>query len=75
MTAILFILGVLQMVGGVAVTLVAKSAMHEILGAISFGMGVLAVGIGVLISKLHDVKVSTQRQVDLLTAFRDRRRV
>lgn len=59
MAIVVGLLGVLQMIGGIAVTMMAKSAVHEILGAVSFGMGVLALGIGVMIAK-------ADRQVQLL---------
>jgi uncharacterized membrane protein (UPF0136 family) len=49
MVAFVGILGALQILGGILVYFAAKSAVHEILGAIMFGMGVLAFGMGVLI--------------------------
>lgn len=74
MSAILFLLGILQVAGGALIAAAASSVMHEILGAVVFGMGVLAIGVGVLISKVHDVKISTQKQLEILTAFRDSRK-
>jgi hypothetical protein len=52
MAKLLYALGLLQIVGGILVAMAAKSAIHEILGAIAFGMGVLALGIGAVIDRL-----------------------
>ena len=54
MAAVILILGLLQMAGGVFVALAAKSAIHEILGATSFGFGVLSMGVAVIIAKIDD---------------------
>ncbi len=72
MVALIGILGILEMLGGVAVTLGAKSAIHEILGAISFGMGVLALGLAAIIRQLADVapiRDASDRQATILQAF------
>lgn len=58
MSFFLIIVGALEMIGGVMTFLTAKSAIHEILGAIMFGMGVLAIGIGGVI-------VKADRQLDI----------
>ncbi len=50
----IFILGVLQVVGGVLVAFSAKSAMHEILGAVSFGLGVISAALAIIIAKIDD---------------------
>ncbi|MEP9395742.1 hypothetical protein [Mesorhizobium sp. KR2-14] len=55
MGAFIGILGGLQIVVGVLLYLVAKSAMHEILAATTFGMGVLAIGLGVLIENTNNL--------------------
>ncbi len=54
MAPFVMILGLLQMIGGVAVAFVAKSAVHEILGAVSFGFGVLSFALAVIIAKIND---------------------
>lgn len=56
MTLILTVLGLLQMAGGVMFYIVAKSAVHEILAAVSFGLGTIAIGIGFMIGLLEDIK-------------------
>ena len=56
MTLILTILGLLPMAGGAIVYVIAKSAVHEILAAVSFGLGTIAVGIGFMIGVLEDIK-------------------
>jgi hypothetical protein len=45
------ILGALQILGGVAVYYWAPTSVQEILGAVMFGMGVLAFGMGCLIER------------------------
>lgn len=54
MAAFILILGLLQMAGGVFVAMVSKSAIHEILGAIAFGFGVLSMALAVIIAKIDD---------------------
>ena len=49
MVAIVGILGALQILGGILVYLVARSAIHEILGAVMFGMGVIAFALGCIL--------------------------
>lgn len=69
MSFIVMIFGVLQIIGGVLVTLVAKSAIHEILGAVSFGLGVLAIGLAkviMLLSDIPDIKRAAYEQTGLL---------
>jgi hypothetical protein len=73
MVAFLVCVGGLEMFGGVLAALSAKSAIHEILGAISFGMGTLAIGIGALITKVQGVKVASEKQAELFQAMIDRR--
>jgi hypothetical protein len=53
MRFVLSILGLLQIAGGIIVYSVAKSAIHEILGSVSFGMGVMAIGLGGVIAVLE----------------------
>lgn len=55
MGTVIAILGVLQMIGGVLVALSAKSAIHEILGAVSFGMGTIALALAVVIGHLRTI--------------------
>jgi hypothetical protein len=54
MAIIILILALLQMAGGVLVGLAAKSAIHEILGAISFGLGVVSFALSAIIAKIDD---------------------
>lgn len=49
-------LGILQMLGGVLAYLAARSAVHEILGAISFGMGLLSFALAIALSRLRSIK-------------------
>jgi hypothetical protein len=50
---ILFLFGVLLILGGIAAFGVAKSAIHEILGTLGIGFGLLICGLGVLASRLE----------------------
>ena len=52
MRQLIGILGALQILGGVLVYYVAKSAIHELLAAVAFGMGVLAVGLELIVERL-----------------------
>lgn len=75
MAKLLYALGLLQIVGGVLIAMAAKSAIHEILGAVAFGMGVLALGIGAVISRIAEVGVTSEKQVGLLSDIKDGRQV
>ncbi|QND30862.1 hypothetical protein HB772_00055 [Sinorhizobium meliloti] len=52
MAVAIFVLGLLQVSGGVLVALAAKSGMHEILGAVSFGLGVISAALAIIIAKI-----------------------
>jgi hypothetical protein len=54
MAAIVLILGLIQMAGGVIIWMLAKSAMHEITSVSLFGFGVLAFGLAAIIAKIDD---------------------
>ncbi|SDA39440.1 hypothetical protein [Sinorhizobium sp. NFACC03] len=54
MAVFILLLGLLQMFGGVIVAFLAKSAMHEILGATAFGLGVVSVALAIIIAKIDD---------------------
>lgn len=54
MAAFIILVAVLQIVAGVVVAITAKSAIHEILGAIAFGMGVISFALAIIIAKLDD---------------------
>ncbi|WP_026616381.1 hypothetical protein [Ensifer aridi] len=54
MAATIFLLGLLQVVGGALVAFAAKSAIHEILGAVAFGLGVISAALGIIIAKIDD---------------------
>jgi hypothetical protein len=56
MAFLIGVLGILQMLGGILVTVASKSAIHEILGAVSFGLGTLALGLGAVLRQLADVE-------------------
>lgn len=54
MAAFVMILGLVQMVGGVLFAFAANSAIHQILGAVCFGFGVLSFALAVIIAKIDD---------------------
>ena len=56
MSKLLFALGALQILGGVFAFLASKSAVHEILGAVAFGLGALAIGLSAIIRRMDGVK-------------------
>lgn len=53
MRVFLTLAGLLQIGGGVLVYSVAKSAIHEILGSVSVGMGIMAIGLAGVIAVLE----------------------
>ena len=61
------IIALLQILGGVLTFLVAKSAIHEILGSLSFGMGILSLSFAVVIVKLDQIRKASE-----LTAARSK---
>lgn len=54
------IIALLQILGGVLTFLVAKSAIHEILGSLSFGMGILSLSFAVVIVKLDQIRKASE---------------
>lgn len=74
MDVVIAILGILQMLAGILVALTAKSAIHEILGAVSFGLGTLAIGVATIIARLSAVKASSEKQADFFQSLSDSRK-
>jgi len=67
--AVIIILGALQILGGVLAFASAASAIHQILGAVMFGMGVVSLGVGVLVDRIDKVGANTGKQLKI---FEDR---
>lgn len=68
---VVFILaGLLQIVGGILVFMSSKSAIHEILGAIAFGMGVLCLAMAAMLGQLNSIRVATERHADAMEVLR-----
>ena len=63
MSKLLFALGALQILGGIFAFLASKSAVHEILGAVAFGLGALAIGLSAVIAKLDEMKPTPVQDV------------
>lgn len=59
---VIAVLGVLQIIGGVLVYLAARSAIHEILGAISFGMGVASFALGIAVTHLASIRDALEKR-------------
>lgn len=74
MAVVLYAIGLLQIVAGIAVALAAKSAIHEILGSIAFGMGVLSVGLAAIVSRLAAVQSASEKQAALFQSIMDSRK-
>lgn len=64
MFTILVWLGVLQMIGGVIVAFTAKSAMHEIIAVIAFGMGTMALGLSKVVDLLEGLRADARKKAD-----------
>ena len=60
MGVFILLLGLIQMAGAVLVAITAKSAVHEILRAVAFGLGVVSMALAVIIGKLDDVAKARQ---------------
>lgn len=59
------IIGALQILGGILAYAIATSAMHEILGAVMFGMGILAFALGVLIENSNKQLALLERLTEI----------
>ncbi|PZV40525.1 hypothetical protein [Mesorhizobium kowhaii] len=66
MRAILGIFGVIQIGGAILIFLFAKSEIQEILGSVSFGMGVMTVGLSGVIALLEKQTVGLSGVIALL---------
>lgn len=64
MFTILVWLGVLQMIGGAIVAFTAKSAMHEIIAVIAFGMGTMALGLSKVVDLLEGLRSDARKKAD-----------
>lgn len=65
MAFLIGIAAVLQIFIGIMVYVGAKSAIHEILGAISFGMGILSLALAVIIAQLDDIKIASEKTASI----------
>ncbi|WP_146119584.1 hypothetical protein [Phyllobacterium phragmitis] len=59
MKFLISVLGGLQMLGGIAVLITAASSIHEILGAVSFGLGAICLALGTAIDRLEKLLPKT----------------
>lgn len=64
MFTILVWLGVLQMIGGAIVAFTAKSAMHEIIAVIAFGMGTMALGLSKVVDLLERLRDEVRKKAN-----------
>lgn len=73
MGLIIIILGALQILSGIMAYGAAVSAIHQILGAVLFGMGVLSVAIGSALQQLQAIRAATERHADAMEVLKNRR--
>ncbi len=70
MRSVIMIIGVLQVLGGILFFLGSKSAIHEILGSLTFGLGILSIALGTVIGELQAMRRAGAR--DPIDTDRDR---
>lgn len=51
----IYLLGIGQMIAGVMFFVVAASAIHQILGAITFGLGAVCFAVGAVVDRLDGI--------------------
>ena len=71
MTFVLGMIGLIGMVFGAAVTITAKSAIHEILGSLGVGFGALILAVAVLIDRVTEGNALLLRLVEKPAAAKD----
>lgn len=57
------VIGLIQIIAGVGVFMQSKSAVHEILGAITFGFGVLSIALGLILVRLDQLFKNAEAQI------------
>jgi hypothetical protein len=62
MVAFVGIMAALQILGAIAVYALARSAVHEILAAIMFGMGIIAFALGALLENAKKQLAALERR-------------
>jgi hypothetical protein len=73
MVVFLNLIGIVQILGGILVFAQSASAIHEILGAISFGMGALSLGLAALLGRLSDMRDIAKGQLEFFEARMSRK--
>lgn len=68
MIVFLNLIGIVQILGGILVFAQSASAIHEILGAISFGLGVLSLGLAAMVSRLSEMRDIAKGQFEMFEA-------
>jgi uncharacterized membrane protein len=63
MAAFIFIIGLLQIIGGLLTFFEAASAIHQILAALAFGLGMLCIGLAGVIGRLTDIRDIMDKQL------------
>lgn len=71
MHVLIAIVGILQVLTGVVFFLSAKSAIHEILGSLTFGLGILSIALATEISHLGEIQKSSEKSATLQTRVTD----
>jgi len=62
MRIVILLVGILQVLGGIGVFIGAKSAIHEILGSLSLGMGILSIALSVAIGELVRIRKAAEAE-------------
>ena len=75
MGIVIVVFGALQILAGLAAYGAAISAIHQILGALFFGMGILSVALGSALQELQAIRLATQRHADAMEVLRKRAKV
>ncbi len=65
MQGLIAFIGILQIIAGVIFFALAKSAIHEILGSLTFGLGILSVALAAALTRLDEIKTSSQQSASL----------
>lgn len=56
MRIVIIVVGILQILAGIGIIVQSKSVIHEILGSLTFGLGILSIAPGVAIGELGAIR-------------------
>jgi hypothetical protein len=64
MSIILFLVSICELIGGVGVFAVAKSAIHEILGALLVGFSFITFGLAAILDELRRNRIDSNIRIE-----------